>query len=46
MDSATIIGYIVGIIFIIWGISIDGSVLDFIHLPSIMIVFGVPLQLR
>ncbi|HHU64388.1 MAG TPA: flagellar motor protein [Clostridiales bacterium] len=40
MDSATIIGYIVGIIFIIWGISIDGSVLDFIHLPSIMIVFG------
>lgn len=40
MDFATILGYIAGIVFIVWGISIDGSVLDFFHLPSIMIVFG------
>lgn len=40
MDIATILGIVVGMIFIIGGILADGSVLDFWNLASILIVLG------
>ncbi|AOT68274.1 flagellar motor protein [Geosporobacter ferrireducens] len=40
MDLATIIGIIVGMTFIIGGILLDGSLLSFWNLPSIVIVLG------
>ncbi len=40
MDLATIIGIIVGTSFIIMGIVLDGNILDFYNLPSIIIVLG------
>lgn len=40
MDLATIIGIIVGTSFIIMGITLNGSILDFYNLPSIVIVLG------
>ncbi|QEK12269.1 motility protein A [Crassaminicella thermophila] len=40
MDLATILGIVVGIAFVIGGIMIDGSVLTFYNLPSIVIVIG------
>ena len=40
MDLATIGGIGVGMGFIIWGIAMDGSLLSFYNLPSIIIVLG------
>jgi len=40
LDLATIIGIIVGMGFIIMGITLDGSLLNFYNLPSIIIVLG------
>ena len=40
MDLATIGGISVGMGFIFWGISIDGSLLTFYDLPSVIIVLG------
>lgn len=40
MDIATAFGLIVGLGFIIWGISSSGNILAFLHYPSIIIVLG------
>lgn len=40
MDIATILGVIVGIGFVTWGIMTDGSIADFWDFASILIVFG------
>lgn len=40
MDLATAIGFIAGIVFIIWGIYLSGSIMTFLHLPSFVIVIG------
>jgi chemotaxis protein MotA len=40
MDLATILGIIVGVIFMVMGITLDGSLLSFYNLPSIVIVIG------
>jgi len=40
MSIQTIIGLISGIVFIVIGIFLDGSIMSFVDLPSIMIVFG------
>ncbi|KPU28211.1 flagellar motor protein MotP [Caloranaerobacter sp. TR13] len=40
MDLATAIGFIAGIVFIVWGISLSGSIKTFIDAPSLVIVLG------
>lgn len=40
MDLATIIGIIVGLAFVIGGILVDGSIITYINLASILIVLG------
>lgn len=40
MDLATAIGFITGIAFIVWGISLSGSITTFIDIPSLVIVLG------
>ncbi|RKD34442.1 motility protein A [Thermohalobacter berrensis] len=40
MDLATAIGFIIGIGFMIWGITLTGEVTTFFHIPSIVIVLG------
>ncbi|MDI6785948.1 MAG: motility protein A [bacterium] len=40
MDMGMVVGFILGIIFLIVGISLGGSLLMFVDLPSIMIVVG------
>lgn len=40
MDLATIIGIVVGLGFVIWGIMLGGSLMTFVDMPSIVIVFG------
>lgn len=40
MDIATILGIIVGIVFVVGGILADGSIIDFWDLASILIVLG------
>lgn len=40
MDIATILGIVVGMAFIVFGILIDGSIVLFINVPGMMIVLG------
>lgn len=40
MDLATIIGIIVGLVFVIAGILVDGDLTSYLNLPSILIVLG------
>ncbi|MFZ5966585.1 MAG: flagellar motor protein [Bacillota bacterium] len=40
MDLATVLGIIIGLVFIIWGIMLNGSVSSFWDLPSVVIVLG------
>jgi chemotaxis protein MotA len=40
MDIATLIGIISGIAFIVWSIVLDGSILSFWDVPSVIIVIG------
>lgn len=40
MDLATIIGFLFGTAFVIWGISLSGSLLNFYEFSSIVIVLG------
>jgi len=40
LDLATAIGFIIGIGFMIWGITLTGEVTTFFHIPSIVIVLG------
>lgn len=40
MDLGTIVGIIVGFVFIILGIMQDGDILSYLNLPSLLIVFG------
>ncbi|NLM03875.1 MAG: flagellar motor protein [Clostridiales bacterium] len=40
MDIATILGIISGIVFVTWGILLDGDLASFVDMPSVMIVFG------
>ena len=40
MDLATVIGFLTGIGFLIWGIFLSGSLTAFLHGPSLVIVLG------
>lgn len=40
MDLATAIGFFSGLFFLIWGISLSGSIFTFLHFPSIVLVLG------
>ncbi|QUH26285.1 flagellar motor protein [Serpentinicella alkaliphila] len=40
MDLATIIGIVVGLVFVVAGILVDGDLLTYLNLPSILIVLG------
>lgn len=40
MDLATIIGFLVGTAFVVWGISLSGSLMNFYDFSSIIIVLG------
>lgn len=40
MDVGTVIGFAIGVIFIMVGILIGGSLMQFVDIPSVMIVFG------
>lgn len=40
MDIATLLGFILGFVFLLWGISLSGTIGTFIHLPSLVLVLG------
>lgn len=40
MDIATLLGFILGFVFLLWGISLTGTIGTFIHLPSLVLVLG------
>jgi len=40
MDFATIVGIITGVVAIVWGISLGGTLMTFYDLPSVAIVYG------
>lgn len=40
MDLATIVGIVVGLVFVVAGILVDGDIMAYLNLPSILIVLG------